>query len=471
MKKDLINKLVETFKNEAEKYSNELEGVVNFKYEEYFKKNNPEKGYHSVDASIIFKEFTLKLEYKINVSMLIPKSTVEMRFMFENGKLPVEFSIYDLFNIIDKKNFKCYTFGYVTDEATMQEILRYLIDTFKLYREKIDKVSLNLDKIKMLEDDVQEKIYVLLQEKIFDSRDAFYMMHMLELYYTVDTSRFTMDGYTLYVDGKVNKAIAKYSKAKDKLTKYEKRLLEYLKENEQIVQIVPEKLNTFAEAKKLKNMSTELIPMFLSWIILTPIWCILYDLVFFVALQILSKGTIYVGGADPFIIFLPAFITSIVNSYFLRKLIYKIFFKKKLKELMALDEIENNEKVESLMSKLFQFIIALGLVFAVLAANTNISFYENSFNNNLGFFDLKGKEFSYTDVKCVYKAKGIMNDFGYVVNNPTYVIVLNNNEQISLYYHMEFEDIERNIIPILKNNNIEIREIELENDIYKELEK
>ena len=318
MKKDLINKLVETFKNEAEKYSNELEGVVNFKYEEYFKKNNPEKGYHSVDASIIFKEITLKLEYKINISMLIPKSTVEMRFMFENGKLPVEFSIYDLFNIIDKKNFKCYTFGYVIDETTMQETLKYLIDTFKTYRTRIEKLSVNLEKLQILEKDVEEKVDVLLDEKVFESRDAFYMMHMLELYYTVDISRFTMDSFIYYIEGKTQKAITKYSKNKDKLTKYEKRLLEHLIENKESVEVIPEKINTFVKTKKLKSASAELLPMLLSWLVLTPIWCVVYDMVFYIALHFLSKGATYVGGADPFMIFLPSFITAIINSYFVR---------------------------------------------------------------------------------------------------------------------------------------------------------
>jgi len=470
MKEDLINKLVQCFKDEAEKYSNELEGVVNFKYEEFFKKNNPEKGYHSVDASIIFKEFTLKLEYKINMSMLIPKSTVEVRFIFDRGKLPVEYSIYDLFNIVDENNFKCYTFCYVTDENTMKQVLKYLIDTFKLYRQRIEKVSLNLDKIAKLEKDIEEKIDVLLDEKVFESRDAFYMMHMLELYYTIDVSRFTMDCYNCYMEGKYKKAIVKYNKLNGKLTAYEKRLVEYIKKGESC-EVIPDNINTFADAKKLKSASAELFPMFLSWIVLTPIWCVVYDIVFYIALYFLSKSATYVGGADPFMIFLPAFITAIINSYFVRKIVYKLFFKKSYNKMMALDEIENSERVESVMSKLFQFIIASGLVFSLLAANTNITFYEGNFNNNLEFFSLKGETISYADVNCVYKAAGIMNDFGYVVNNPTYVIVLNDGRQIILYYYMEFEDIEKNIVPILKKNNIEIREIDLVDNIEKDLEK
>lgn len=464
MKEDLIKRLVETFKQEAEKYSNLLEGVVNYNCEEFFKKNNPENGYHSVDASIMFKNFTLKLEYKINISMLIPKSTVEMRFMFDNGKLPVEYSIYDLLNIIDENNFKCYTFAYVTSEIKMREVLKYLVDTFNEYRKKIEDLSTNSEQISILEKDITDKIDILLNEKIFESRDAFYLMHMLELYYTVDISRFTLEGYTDYIEGKYKKAIKKYSKLGTKITNYEQRLINYIKENN-TQKPISDNLNTLSQAKKLKNTKTELLPMFVAWLVLTPVWCIIYDLIFYIAFYFLSKEAIYVGGIEPLMLFTPAFVTAIINSFFVRKIIYKIFFRKSYNEIIALDEIENSGKVTNMMSKLFQFIIAFGIIFSLLVANTNIAFYENSFKYNLDFMDIKGETIQYTDVECVYKAGSIKNAFSQVVNNPSYVIALKGGQQINLYYYMEFDTIKENIIPIFEKNNIQIKEIDLVDNI------
>ncbi len=472
MKEDLIKKLVETFKTETEKYSNELEGVVNYKCDEFFRKNNPQKGYHSIDANIMFKNFVLKLEYKINVSMLIPKSTVEMRFMFENGKLPVEFSIYDILNIIDKDNFKCYTFSYVTTENKMKQVLNYLVDTFKQYKDKIEEISENADTIKEIEEDTEAKIKLFLNEDIFKSRDAFYLMHMLELYYVVDVSRFTQDSYIDYTVGKYAKAIRKYNKLKGKLTSYEKRLVEHIKQNINQIQVpIEQEMNTLAQAKKLKNIKTELFPMYLSWLILTPMWCIIYDLVYYIATYFLYKDTIYVTGSLLFAIFLPAFMTAIIHSCFTRNTVYKLLFRKKYNEIKALDEIENGGKIERVMSKLFQFIIAAGLVFSVLIANANIAFYEEYFKDNLDLLSINGTSYNYHDVYCVYKADGIINDFGQVVNNPTYVILLKGGEQINLYYDVEFEDAKNNIIPIFEKRGIEIREIDLVDNIEKDLEK
>ena len=472
MKEDLIKKLVETFKTEIEKYSNELEGVVNFKYDEFYKKNNPKNGYHSIDANIMFKNFVLKLEYKINVSMLIPKSTVEMRFMFENGKLPVEFSVYDILNIIDKDNFKCYTFSYVTTEEKMKQIITYLVDTFKEYKDKIEELSENGESIRQIEEDTESKIQLFLNEDIFKSRDAFYLMHMLELYYVVDVSRFTLDAYVDYTVGKYVKAIKKYNKLKGKLTSYEKRLIEYIKQNvNQIKEPLKQEMNTLVQAKKIKNVKTELFPMYLSWIVLTPFWCIIYDLVYYIATYFLYKDTIYVTGSFPFAIFLPAFMTAIIHSYFTRSTVYKLLFKKKYNEIKALDEIENSGKIERVMSKIFQFIIASSLVFSILIANTNIAFYEEYFKDNLDLLSIKGTSYNYQEVYCVYKADGITNDFGQVVNNPTYVILLKGGEQINLYYDVEFEDAKNNIIPIFEKHNIEIREIDLVENIEEDLEK
>lgn len=471
MKEDLINKLVATFKEETERYSNEIDGVVNYKFEEFFKKNNPSYGCHSVDACIMFKNYTLKLEYKVNISSLLPKSIIEMRFMFENGKLPVEFSIYDVLNIIDQDNFKCYTFSYVTKENQVKQILKDLVDTFKEYKERIDELSLNAEEIQNLEIEIENKSKLFLNEDIFKSRDVFYLIHMLDLYYIMDISRFAFDGYINYTAGNYLKAIKKYNKLKGKLTSYEKRLIQYIKVTQNQIQLpIEQELNTIVKAKKIKNVKIQLFPLYLSWLILTPIWCIIYDFVFYIADYFLCKNAIYVAGSFPFGIVLPAFITAIIHSYFTRNTMYKLLFKKKYEDIRRLCEIAKNNKLEKLMSNLFQFVIAASLIFSVLLANTNISFYEEYFKDNLNLLNIQGTSYSYEDVYCVYKADGMLSNFGKLVNNPTYVIVLKGGEQINLYFDVEFEVAKNNIIPIFEKRNIEIREIDLINNIEKDLE-
>ena len=260
MENKKVNSLVEKFKTKTENLSNQIEGIKNYYINEYYKKNNPEKGYHSLDAVFSFGTYELKLEYKINISMLIPKSTLEMRFMFEDSKLPVEYSIYDILDVIDDTNFNCYTFGYVTTDAQIEEILKYLWDTFIKYKEKIDELAINEEILKKLETNIQEKVELLLNEKIFETRNAMYLMHMLELYYAVDVSRVTSDAYIHYTEGNYKKSIKEYSKAK--LTAYEKRLVDFMKQNKNKTinyEVMPKNLNTTCEARKLKKPKKELL--------------------------------------------------------------------------------------------------------------------------------------------------------------------------------------------------------------------
>ena len=472
MENKKVNSLVEKFKTKTENLSNQIEGIKNYYINEYYKKNNPEKGYHSLDAVFSFGTYELKLEYKINISMLIPKSTLEMRFMFEDSKLPVEYSIYDILDVIDDTNFNCYTFGYVTTDAQIEEILKYLWDTFIKYKEKIDELAINEEILKKLETNIQEKVELLLNEKIFETRNAMYLMHMLELYYAVDVSRVTSDAYIHYTEGNYKKSIKEYSKAK--LTAYEKRLVDFMKQNKNKTinyEVMPKNLNTTCEARKLKKPKKELVSMYLSWILLTPIWSIIYGIIFYLTMYFTTKNAIYTSFSNIFYVITLGFITSVSTSYFVRKIMYKLLYRKQYSKMIALDEIENTSFINNIMSKVLQFVIALGIVFTILLGNTNISFYNNYFIDKLNLFNLKGTVYTYEDVLCVYEAEGIKTSFGGIIDEKCYVFVLKDGSKIDLYYDIDYSDVKENIIPICNKYNIDIRQIDLVNNIDKDLNK
>ena len=198
-------------------------------------------------------------------------------------------------------------------------------------------------------------------------------------------------------------------------------------------------------------------------------WCIIYDIIYYIVIYCTTKGAIYVTGADPLFIATAAFITAMPNSYFIRKYIYKIFNKKNYDTLVALDEIENTQISNNIMNKAFQFLIALGLVFTVLLSNTNISFYDNYFKDNLDFFSLKGNNISYDDVKCIYKTDKIVNESGKVIALNTYTIALKDKTKVDLHMFLYYEDIKENIIPIFEQKQIEVRHIELFDNIDEDL--
>ena len=249
----MINEIVDVFKDKTREYSKSL-GADGYDTEIYYVKNNIEKGYSFIDASLEFKDFILKMEYKVNIGIILPKSTLEMRILFKGGKFPIEYSIYDILNIIDKDNFNCYTIPYIPNKETMETSLEYLFDAFIKYKERIVDLFKDDKKYNILEENVMKQIINTLGREIFKNPNPEYIAHMLEIYYFVDAAKFTTGIYAEYVlTGKYKKAIKAYDKinkkAKTKLTIYEERLKEYLKLKKEPVDILNKEIETVRLAK------------------------------------------------------------------------------------------------------------------------------------------------------------------------------------------------------------------------------
>lgn len=450
--KSLIDRLILTFKEETIKLKEKFD-ECEYNIEMYYKNNRPEKGVHSVDAYFEFDNYIFKLEYKVNVGMLLPKSLLEMRFMLKTGKLPVEYSIYDILDVIENEDFKCYTIPLINSEKQMISAIKYLSKTFLRYKNRIEKISQDNEKIGKLEKNVDDKINTLLNERVFKSGNVEYLTRILELYYIIDSSRYTNDVYLNVLKGKYSAAIKRYKKTADRLTMYEKRLIGYIKVNE-IKDILPDNLKTLENAKKLQGSFKEFLSMFLSWVVLTPLWSLVYLLVFALSYYVFNKNAIYTTYSNVPYVILCAFLTAISSYYFFRKKVYKVFFRKKRKELLALDELENTKITNKFMLKFLQFIIAVSLVFTVFIANTNLQFRENEIINNLNLFSIKGEVVEYTDIEKIYKAKYITNDFSTKIYGDIYSLSLKNGEMLDLYYDLTSEEIQKYILPILEAKKI-----------------
>lgn len=460
--KAMIEKIVESFKDKTKEYSDKL-NALSYDTETYYIKNDKEKGYNFIDASIEFKDLFLKMEYKVHTSMLLPTSTLEMRILFKGSKFPIEYSIYDLLNIIDETNFNCYTIPYITSTETMEKALDYLLDVFEKYKERISDLLHNDEKFNKLEENVREQIAKLLGGNLFKSINPEYIAHMLEVYYVLDAARFTTEIYANYVlQGKYKQAIKAYSRTKYKTTIYEERLKEYLSTLKEPVSILPKELETIKTAKKYQKVGfKQSLLIGLSFLILTPAWAVLYGLIYMVSHNYITKELIYISNSEWPIILLLGFVTAIANMFFTRKLIAKLIYKEKYEEYKMFDMVANSESVNNFMTKFFQFIIAACIAFSMLAANTYIGFTYNNIVLNDGYFNLKGEEIPYEKVHSVYKTEKLADEIIGEIENTNYIIVLKDNTKIELYWFITNEEVETNVLPIFKEKGIEIKTIDL----------
>lgn len=464
--KALIEKIVELFKQKTMEYSEKLK-AESYDTNIYYIKNDKEKGYNFIEAILEFKYFFLKMEYKVYTSMLLPTSTLEMRILFKGGKLPVEYSIYDLLNVIDESNFNCYTIPYITTEKTMEYALEYLFDAFTSYKEKIEELSCNDEDFKKLEENVQEQVNKLIGGNLFKSRNVAYIAHMLEVYYVLDAARFCTETYSDYVlSGKYKQAIKEYSRRKHKLTLYEDRLKRYISNMNETVIFLPDELRTMDIVKKYQKVGIkQSILVILTFIVLTLLWSIGYGIIYMATYSYIARSDIYTSNTELPIVVLLGVITTVINMFFAKRSVKKWIYKDKYQEYKMLDKLENAEPINNLMTKLFQFVIAGCIVVSMLAANTYIQFTDESILLNENYLSLKAQEIAYSNIDSVYKTEKILTSLGYEIESNNYVIVLKDDTKIELFWYIASEQVEDKILPLMKEKGIEIKTIDLTTNI------
>lgn len=458
----MIEKIVEVFKDKTKEYSKKL-NAEGYNTETYYIKNNKEKGYNFIDAALEFENFILKMEYKVHTSMLLPTSILEMRILFKGGKFPVEYSIYDLLNIIDETNFNCYTIPYIASKETMEKALNYLFEAFVKYKDRIDELFHNDTEFKNLEENVHEQIDKMMGGNLFKSINPEYIAHMLEVYYILDAARFTTDIYANGVlMGKYKQAIKAYNRAKYKATLYEERLKAYLLTLKEPANLLPEELETIKLVKKYQKVGLKQSALIgLSLLVLTPVWSVIYGLIYMFTHSYISKGSIYTSNSEWPIVILLGFVTTIINIFFARNVIAKWTYKEKFEEYKMFDMLKNSPKTNNFMTKVFQFVIAACIAFSMLAANTYIAFTDKNIVLKEDYFNLKGKEMPYEKVHSIYKTEKVADEIIGEIENENYVIVLKDNTKIELYWFLTNEEVEVNVLPLFKERGIELKTIDV----------
>ena len=436
----VIENIVEKFKTKAEEYSNKF-NADNFSVEQLYQKGKEENGHAYVMGIMEFKDFFLKLNYRVHAPMLLPSSTLEMRILFKGGKLPIEYSVYDLLNIIDETNFICYTIPYITTEELMEEALDHIMNFFSIYRLQIEDLFQDKEKFAMLEDNIEKQIQKLVGGRVFASNSLEYIIRMLEVYYIFDAAKFTTEVYAEKVlTGKYKQAVRYYKKKKDKATLYESRLAEFLWQRKEPYSFIPESLHTNKSVKKYQKVGLKgMILSGIALFVLMPLWTIFYGLIYAITHFKISEGSIYMTNSEYPLLIVVGFVTAIASMYFIRKPLAKLTYGKRFDEYNRLDAIQNTVVNNNKMAKFFQFVVAASIATAVLTANTYIKFNENNIIINTDVLQINGTEVDYSVIDSVYKVE----KFKYldkVIESESYVMVFKDNEKIDLYMYMTNEE-------------------------------
>lgn len=408
-------------------------------------------------AKIYYRSFAIKFIYTAHGMLSTVNSILECSVCLDKNDDSTEMPLSLLMDYCNMITSTPLSIPFITDVTAMVEAFQCIGSVLEdLFTELNEMLSKPGHKEKVLQLFHNEMKYVF---KLEDESENFEDMN--EVFREFFTLRFTSNAFINAIKGNYTKAVKQLRKIK-RLTGYEKQMLSLWRVKEQGVtadlSVIIENAEMYNEHGVQKADFKEFGAMFFSWIVLTPAIAIVYLGLYFLIVHFEGWKSVYLMGPIynfPICIMF-GFITAIGTSYFTRLKFYKIFYKKDYEKYCEMDYIQNGGSADRLMKRFLIALIVISIVGCGLLAKWNLNFLNHGFIDNSKFFSIHGEYHSYSEIERIYYKPDRVNDFGDVLDFPSYVIVLKSGVEIDLYEHGEITDYEHELLDYLKSIGVEI---------------
>ena len=438
-----LKELIKSFEEEVSTYSEET-NALSYTFLPSYKGNEDIDHIFDYKAFVEYEGYTLIYRFTVHSFLSQVNHILDCYICFEDS-LP--YPIHHLLGYYDIRSTKAYIIPCISNVLTLKESFRLLAHNI----ESVKDALLSYDH----HDFISEYHNLVVKYSHIDDSDFEEDYHYA---FIEDIQIFETDiCYINYLLGKNDEALKKYHK-KNNVTVYEEMIMSMLEEgcsfDDQLPYSVIYNLKSYDKNGMMKTDIKEIMVMIIAIICLTLGWGAFYYVLHFIFSKLLLRNAMFYIGEDPFFIFLPAFISSIATSYFARFRFYKILFKKDYHNYIEKEYVTNTPKTNLFMFRFTKLVLILSMVFVMLMTNCTIQFNSDGVVDNSSFFKLKGTYYAYEDIELYYYDDQ-KNAFDDLIGEPTYVIHTE-NEDIDLYYYCDVNDLEKNIIPYLKDKGVNI---------------
>lgn len=416
-------------------------------------------------AQIYYNSFIIEFKYTAHGVMGVTNSILECLIYlgkcehnnFNIIGIPLPF----MWDYLDKNTYIPLCVPLITSPLGMNQAFECIGNAVEYIFEDIEKLCDDTERKAEFYKRYKDELNILFEIKPEDPEEFTEEFYVSEVCYKYLTLRFSAAPFLNYLKGKKDKAIKELGKTKN-LLGYEKRVLSIWESGEEI--IIPDlseiinNAQSYADSGAPKGNIKELITLFVSWILLTPLTALFYCGIYYLLLLVEKQGSIYLMGPNYniYMCFLFAFITSIALSYFTRFKFHKFFFKSDYERFCEMDHVQNGSGSDKFMKGFTAVIVAISLIGCLLLTKWGVNFLPDGFVDNTKFFSLKGEYHIYNDIKQVYYKANRVNDFGDKLDFPSYVLELKNGKKIDFYDYDEIENYEKTLIPELKEKGVKV---------------
>jgi len=452
-REEVIDSICMQFDESAKLFCTDTEGLSCELSKEYKGAREPQNLQYCF-AKIYYNSFVIKFIYTAHATMNVVNSILGCSVCFDKNDDSLEIPLPLLTDYCDFDSSTPMFIPFVSNQQSMIQAFDCIGSVLQQLLPKLANISCSPEQTDRILTAYIEELKSIFNTDVSANTTGF-------AFYKYFTLRFTSAAFINFIKGNCTKAIEQLKKEK-KPTSYETRLKRLWSacdpgENLDLSAII-ENLEMYNESGIQKADFKEFGAMFLSWLLLTPATSIVYLVFYFLLVWIEGQDSIFLMG--PMYNFpnciLFGFITAISLSYFTRFKFYKWLHKKDFEKYCEIDGIQNGGKSDRTMKRFTVFLCVIGLLGCVLLAKWNLNFLSEGFVDNSKFFSLKGEYHSYSEVEKVYYKPDRVNDFGEIIDFPSYVLVLENGEEIDLYEHGDIADYENDLLAHLRAKGIKI---------------
>lgn len=454
-REDVLNAIYTQFEQSARQFCEETHGVYIDISKEYKGEESPENLKHCI-AKIYYNSYCVSLIYMAHSFLSVLNSILGCSVCFDKSEETLEIPLPLLTDYCDVDIATPMFIPTITNKEGMIQAFECVGAVLKQMHEMFIDIS----------HDVSRKASIMAsyydELKIFYGSDEFISYSSSLEIYEYFMLRCCSDAFINYIKGDTDTAIKQLKKIK-KPSGYESRMIMLLTAGAR--HEIPESSSLIANAKTynkhgVQNQSFKEVALFIvSWLIFSIPTSVAFLALYLIFVWIEGRDSFTLLGPKyniPYVI-MSALLLAIFMSYFARKQFTKIFDKKNYEKYCELDSIQNGAGTDKIMKGFFGFVFFVSVIFLALFSRWNVNFLPDGFVDNTKFFSIKGQYYTYEEIEEVYYLPNRENDFGYILDFPSYVIKMTNGKEIDLYEIAEIEDYEDTLVSYLREKGVTVK--------------
>ena len=383
--------------------------------------------------SMILRSTRIQLVYCWKWETLAPPSVLYCR-VYLNKNVPLYLHLPELITALEEPDFRACYFPCIENRQRMENCFSALMAIVDDYIPKIEALASTGQGEKIMERRFREDFWGNRMNDTAENHwnyqnfeDRAIMESIDRMSESVMVERFTnLDAYREFLNGNWNKSLEKYQKLEKKgLSQYEKNLCVFMAdENHHGFQGMSAQCRSIEEYRNFKSDARDLLGIILC----TMPWAVVYCVLIAAISSVMSAESVFFFGLPIYFGFFPALLSGVFSYIVFQKRYLKLMHRDH--DLEYYDICDHRPGVRKLAAISLAVVLTGCFGICITLSLMSDRYYDDHAQIYREGFQYYG--FDYGQVQQIYYIRGRYNDFGDMINRPSYVLFLQDGMMVDL---------------------------------------